>query len=226
MVFEKLASAIRNNVISGLQGYHTNTSFTKEQIMDDIVDMRLSIMDQYAQAGRLPVQDLVLSANCVPIDCKDIEKCSKCSETYGGTFTAHFEIPQIYFAGGTNTIIYIGSTDKQNPFKVYSSLKASTVQKYKRKKSFKPYIWIDTTPNENGMFDGYVFNAPLLKAISIIAIFKDPRQLEMFGCCDEINDDNFSSINMEIKTKLTEHYLRYYRQGAMPPLPNDQKMNA
>lgn len=223
MILEKLASAIRNNVISGLQGYHTNASFTKEQIEDDIVDMRLTILDQYSQAGKLPIQDLVLSINCIPVDCKDIEKCSKCSEIYGGTFTAHFEIPQIYFGSGQNTILYIGSIDKQNPFRVYSSLKAQSIQKYKRKKNLKPYIWIDTTPNENGMFDGYVFNAPLLKTISVVAIFKDPRQLEMFGCCDEINDDNFSAINMEIKSKLTEHYLRYYRQGAMPAIPNNQQ---
>jgi len=39
-------------------------------------------------------------------------------------------------------------------------------------------VYIDTTPNANGMYDGFIFNAPLLKSISIIAIFKDPRQLE------------------------------------------------
>lgn len=224
MVFEKLASAIRNNVISGLQGYHTNTSFTKEQIIDDIIDLRLNLLTQYANSGKLPIKDLLLSINCIPVDCKDIEKCGKCREVYGGTLTAHFEIPQVFLVDGFKTIDYIGSTDKQNQFLVYTSIQSQRIQKYKRIKKFKPYVWIDTTPNENGMYDCYVFNAPLLKQISVVAIFKDPRQLELLGCCDQINDDNLTGINMDIKQKLTEHYLRYYRQGAMPAIPNNQTM--
>jgi hypothetical protein len=37
----KLASAIRNDVVSGLRGYHTNMSMSLEQLEDDIIDMRL-----------------------------------------------------------------------------------------------------------------------------------------------------------------------------------------
>jgi hypothetical protein len=50
-----------------------------------------------------------------------------------------------------------------------------------------------------------VFNAPLLKYISVVAIFKDPRQLCDFDCNLEENgkDDNFSWINNEIKKRLT-----------------------
>jgi hypothetical protein len=39
----------------------------------------------------------------------------------------------------------------------------------------KPYVYIDTTPNENNMYDAFVFNAPLLKRLSVVAIFKDLR---------------------------------------------------
>ena len=38
---EKLASAIRNDVVGGLRGYHTNLSMSLEQLMDEIVDERL-----------------------------------------------------------------------------------------------------------------------------------------------------------------------------------------
>jgi hypothetical protein len=46
---------------------------------------------------------------------------------------------------------------------------------YRKRGKDKPYIFIDTTPNENGMCDGFVFNAPFLKQLSITGVFKDPR---------------------------------------------------
>jgi len=47
--------------------------------------------------------------------------------------------------------------------------------KIRKRGKNKPYVWIDTTPNENGMCDCFVFNAPLIQQISIIAVFKDLR---------------------------------------------------
>jgi hypothetical protein len=38
---DKLVSAIRNDVVSGLRGYHTNLSMSDEQLADDIIDERL-----------------------------------------------------------------------------------------------------------------------------------------------------------------------------------------
>lgn len=223
MVFEKLASAIRNNVVSGLQGYHHNTSFTLEQIEDDICDERLMIIKEFQLKGILPIKDLLLELNCINVDCKDLEKCSVClGANIKGTPTQHFEIPQLLLDYG-NSVQYVGSPDKQNPFKVYTSPQQWSIQKYKRRSmENKPYVYINVTPNENGMNDCYIFNAPLLKTISVVAIFKDPRQVEKYGCCVESGDDNFSFINSEIKRRLSEKYLRYYRQGAMPTLPNDQ----
>jgi hypothetical protein len=51
------------------------------------------------------------------------------------------------------------------------------MHKFLRRGAEKPYVYIDTTPNENNMYDCWIFNAPLLKKISVIGIFKDPRQL-------------------------------------------------
>ena len=72
---DKLVSAIKNDVISGLRGYHTNLSMSDEQLADDIVDERLQIIKEYSLKGILPTRDLYLSINCIPVDCKDIEKC-------------------------------------------------------------------------------------------------------------------------------------------------------
>ena len=90
MIIKKLADAIYNDVVSGLQGYHHNPSISMEQLEDDVVDERLQILKEYQQKGILPINDLMLSINCIPVDCKDLEKC-RCRETLGATPTAHFE---------------------------------------------------------------------------------------------------------------------------------------
>lgn len=221
MIFKKLASAIYNDIVSGLRGYHTNSSISLEQLEDDIVDERLQIIKEYSLKGILPIKDLLLSINCINVDCKDLENC-KCDPNYQGTITAHFQIPQILNDYDQQSVYYIGTTDKQQPFLVYTSPLQWKYHKYRKRGLNKPYVWIDTTPNENGMNDCYIFNAPLIKQVSVIAVFKDPRQLEAYGCCDYINDDNMSFINNEIKRRLTEKKVRYYRQLAAPILQNDQ----
>ena len=217
---EKLASAIRSDVVSGLRGYHANMSMSLEQLMDEIVDERLQILKEYSLKGVLPVKDLYLSINCIPVDCKDLERC-RCN-TECGTVKAHFEIPQIVNDYGSLSIDYIGSSDRQNPFIYYTSSTAYRYHKYRKRGKNKPYVWIDTTPNENGMYDCFVFNAPLLGQVSITAIFKDLRQLEKYGCCTELQDDNMTFINNEIKKRLTEKKIRYYKNMQSQILPNDQ----
>lgn len=216
---DKLVSAIRNDIVSGLRGYHTNLSISLEQLEQDIIDERLQIIKEYTLKGILPVRDLYLSINCIPVDCKNIEKC-KCKESEFQTPTAHFEIPQLL--DGLQSIDYLGSVDKQLPFLYYTSPASFRYHKYKKRGKNKPYVWIDTTPNENGMYDCFVFNAPLLSQVSITAIFKDPRQLEKYDCCMTQEDDNMSFINNEIKRRLTEKKIRFYRQLAAPLQPNNQ----
>lgn len=220
---QKLASAIRNDVVSGLRGYHANFSMSMEQLCQDIVDERLQILKEYSLKGILPLKDLYLSINCIPVDCKNIEKCrckdqSECSSSP----IAHFEIPQILSDYGNLSIDYIGSTDRQYPFIFYTSATAFRYHKYRKRGKKQPYVWIDTTPNENGMYDCFVFNAPLLSSVSITAIFKDLRQLEHYQCCEDMQDDNMTFINNEIKRRLTEKKIRYYRSLALFNLPNDQ----
>lgn len=221
---ERLASAIRNDVVSGLKGYHTNMSMSIEQLCQDIIDERLQILKEYSLKGVLPLKDLYISINCIPVDCMDIERC-RCIDSEG-TPTAHFEIPQIVNDYGNLSIDYIGSVDRQLPFIFYTSSTAFRYHKYRKRGKNKPYVWIDTTPNENGMYDCFVFNAPLLDRVSISAIFKDLRQLDKFECCTDLQDDNMTFINNEIKKRLTEKKIRYYRQLAAPNLPNDQSYAA
>ena len=228
MVYDKLTSAIQNDIISGLRGYHHNMSMSLEQIGDEIVNTRLQIIKEYQIKGIAPINDLMLSINCIKIDCKDIERCPICKNNPGiGTPTMHFEIPQIVTDYGNNAIAYIGSVDRQNPFTYYLSTQHwNYYHKYRRRGKNKPFIYIDITPNENGMYDCFVFNAPLMKVISVVAIFKDPRQLEEYGCCNELEADNMSWINNEIQNRIVAAKVKLYRQLAAPILPNDQEYAA
>ena len=225
---DKLVSAIKNDVISGLRGYHTNLSMSDEQLADDIIDERLQIIKEYSLKGILPTRDLYLSINCIPVDCKNIERC-RCGKEDCLTPTAHFEIPQLLNDYGLQSVDYIGSSDRQLPFIYYTSSTAFRYHKYKKRGKNKPYVWIDTAPNENGMYDCFVFNAPLLSQVSVTAIFKDPRQInELSSSCNCVEgmDNNMSFINNEIKKRLTEKKIRYYRSLAAPVLPNDQQYSA
>ena len=65
MIFKKLASAILNDVMSGLKGLHSNQSMSLEQLEDDILDERLQIIKEYQLKGILPINDLILTIDCI-----------------------------------------------------------------------------------------------------------------------------------------------------------------
>ncbi len=231
---DRLADMIINDVRSGLRGQHQNMSMSKEQLSEEVVLTRLAVIKEYMLKGILPIKDLLMSLNCIPVDCDTLDKC-KCRGSVCGEPTAHFQIPQILFDFGIgNAVEYIGSSDKQHPFLVYSKPidKIKTYHKYRKRGKQKPWVYIDVTPNSEGLIDCYIFGAALIKQVSVVAVFKDPRQLEEFQCdCDSENkeatlqDTNLNFIDILIKDRLVQQKLRYYRQLATPILPNDQKYN-
>lgn len=188
--------------------------------------------------GVLPVQDLLMSLNCIPVDCESLDKCNCNAQTCGSDPVAHFQIPQILFDYGLRqALYYVGSSDKQHPFIVYTKPfnQLNTIQKYKKRGKNKPWVYIDVTPNQRGLLDCYIFGAPLIKQVTVIGIFKDPRQLEDFqcDCSGNVNeeratqmDTNFNFLDHAIKERLTKQKLYYYRQMSAPLLPNDQRFSA
>lgn len=222
MYIEKLASQIINDILSGLRGYHNNISISREQVEDEIVAYRLSILKDYFLKGIYPIKDLLMAINCIEVDCDSLERCS-CTDNIKNV--KHFQIPQLVTQYGKQAIDYLGSIDRQNKFKIITSLTELQNLKYRRRQSNKPYVWIDFAPNSNGMLDCFIFNAPFVKQISIVAVFKDPRQLKQYQCCSEHMDDNVSFIDQIVKDKLTKDKVTYYRQLQAPILPNNQQYN-
>ena len=216
---EKLASAIYNDIVSGLSGITSTPTLSMQQLEDDIIDERLLIIKEYSLKNLIPRNDLLMSINCIETDCKSLDKCP-----YGKNITKpelHFEIPQIVNDLASDSIEFIGSIDKGIQFKVYTNT-SFQYHRYKRRGANSPYVYIDVTPNENNMYDAWVFNAPMLKYVSVMAIFKDPRQLIYYDCCKGDEIENYTFISTEIKKRLTEKKLRYYRQLYMQPTSNTQ----
>lgn len=221
MLYDKQVSAIYNDVVSGISGYVANPTISIEQLEDDYIDERMQIIKEYVLKGLVPRKDLLYSINCIEVDCMSLEKCP-CDAEDLGEKTFHFEIPQLLNDFGLAAIEYMGSVDKRLQFVVYDTAIGFKNHKYRKRGKDRPYVYIDMAPNENNMLDCFVFNAPFLTKVSVTAVFKDPRQLAQYSCCPTEEIENISVISNEIKRRLTEKKIRYYRLLAQPPMPNNQ----
>lgn len=228
MYIEKLASQIKNDILSGLRGYHHNLSLNLQQLEDEVVQTRLFIIRQQIASRVFPIKDLLVAINCVNVDCSSLERC-KCNSDGCDKPVAHFQIPQVMSEFGAESIDYIGSIDRMQRFNIITSLSEMQMKKYRKRGKDKPYVWIDYAPNSDGMLDCFLFNAPFIKQVSVVGVFKDPRQIEKFSCCTSSEytltgpDNNLSYISQLVKDKLTNDKVRYYRQLAAPLVPNNQQ---
>lgn len=221
MTIEQIASAVYNDIEAGLVGIHSNPTLSMEQLEDEIVAERERVILEWWKKGILQKGDLLTAINCINVDC---DNPTKCCNNAAGYSEKHFEIPQTIAGLGEDSIYWIGSADRKQQFSTYYTPVQASYHKYNKRKANRPYVYIERTPNKNGMYDGWIFNLPFVKTISVIGIFKDPRQLEKLGCdgnCDNNNGD-FGSLSMEVKDRLTKSKLYYYRQALQSPHRNDQ----
>ena len=221
MNVEEIASAVYNDVVSGLVGQNSNPTISMEQLEDEVVSERERVILEWWKKGILQKGDLLVAINCINVDCGDP---TKCCNNQAGFSEKHFEIPQLISGIGDDSIYWIGSADRKQQYSTYYSPVQASYHKYNKRKSNKPYVYIERTPNKNGMYDGWIFNLPYVKQISVVGIFRDPRQLEKLGCdgnCDTKSGD-FGSVSREVQTRLTKEKLYFYRQALQPPHRNDQ----
>ena len=218
MQLSAISSAIRNDVLSGLRGYHSTPTMNILQIEDEVIEERYTVIKEWFLRKYLNKRDYMLAINCIELDCKDP---SRCCEIQLGEAVQHFEIPQLMNDLGDDAIEFVGSTDRMVNFKVYFN-RNFKYQKYRRRHGNMPYVYIETTPNENGLYDGFLYNAPFAKYISVIGIFKDPRQLEKYKCCTDTEYLDIGAVSNEVKKRLTQRKLYYYRQLLAPVEPNTQ----
>ena len=220
MTIEQISSAILNHVYSGTAGLNANIKLSIEQLNDEVVAERNIILREYLLKGVLNLQELFLAINCIEVNC---DYMSKCCDLQVGEKALHFEIPPIIYLNGIDTVRFVGSIDRKEKYNVYTD-ESYRFHKYRKHHSESPYVYIDTAINQNGNMDGYIFNLPYVKYISVIALFQDPRKLLEWDCCSE-NPEAYLECGIlsdEIIRRLTEKYMRWYKQLATPVTPNTQ----
>lgn len=218
MTLHEIVSAVYNDIQGGLSGYTANINISLEQLEDEIIEERLSVIKEFYMQGVLGLQDHMSAINCIEVDCKDTAKC--CNINFGEK-NMHFEIPQIITDLKEDALAYVGSADRKLPYKIYTNT-TYTYHKYHRRKFMAPFVYIETTPNENNKYDCWLFNMPFAKNLAVIGIFKDPRQLEEFSCCNTSEYLSFNALGSVLKDRITKKKLMYYRQYIKAPMPNTQ----
>ena len=121
--YKKLTSAIYNDTVSGLRGYGSNSSISMEQIEDDIINERLAIIKEYSLKGILPADDLMIKINCIELDDQPVNRINE-FESFDTYYIKHFEIPQIAYAYGKESVGYIGPINGRQSFTVYTDRNA------------------------------------------------------------------------------------------------------
>ena len=224
MNINQIASAIINDLFSGnLVSLSNRSMISQDQIEDEVLETRSAVIKDWYLKNMLNLSDMMVAINCIEVDCKDQNKCSCMSSLANAKMAKHFEIPQLMPGLGADALMFVGSTDRSNAFKVYYNLEAikyqQHYQKYRKRPNLKPFVYIEKTPNENGMYDGWIFNAPLVQYIAVIGIFKDPRQLEQYNCCNDIDYLEMGAISNEIKNRILQKKIQLYRTSAPPAAP-------
>lgn len=224
MNVNQIASAIINDLFSGnLVSLSNRAMISQEQIEDECIETRCAIIKDWYLKNMLNLGDMMVAINCVEVDCKDQNKCSCMSSLANAKMAKHFEIPQLMPGLGVDALAFVGSTDRSHAFKVYYNLEAikyqQHYQKYRKRPDNKPFVYIEKTPNENGMYDCWIFDAPFIQYIAVIGIFKDPRQLEKYNCCDDIDYLEMGAISNEIKNRILQKKIQLYRTSAPPAAP-------
>lgn len=220
MTLDQLTYQIHNNVISGLKAMSVNSNHSITQIEDMVIEELLTVIREYSIKGILPKQDFYRKINCIEITCGTLEEC--CTDEYNTTPVQTFEIPELITDFGNDAISFIGSVDLSTQYRTYLTLNSSNNQKYRMRGAEKPYVLIDPSTIHDGFYTGKLFNAPLVKRISIIGMFKDPRKLTEYDCCSNEVELPNSFINTDVVKNVTEKMIRWYRQFAVALHPNDQ----
>ncbi|MBQ8131146.1 MAG: hypothetical protein IJ193_01495 [Bacilli bacterium] len=101
MELSKISSAVYNDIVAGLSGTNANPNISMEQLEDEVIELRETVIKDWYLKGILKPHDLMLALNCIEVNCDDPAKCCK---TSSGTSEMHFEIPILMNDLGTDAI--------------------------------------------------------------------------------------------------------------------------
>jgi len=222
MTLNEMATAIRNHVVDGLNGVDT-LPFSIEQLQKEILISVPGVLLELSSKGVIDLLKLTQRIDGIRLHNDDVSgNCSVDS----GSCAPHFEIPNVNrFI--SEPITFIGSMDSRISFKIYYD-RDWRFHKYRLATANKPFAWVSTRANSNGLYDIFLFNLGKysgLKYISIDALFDNPYDIFNTPYFEQFSAAEFyapSVVQETVIDKLTKKYIDYYRKLHMIPKPNTQ----
>lgn len=223
MTLTQMATAVRNHVVDGLKGV-SYTAFSMEQLKDEILLTAQTVLLEFSKQGIIDIEKYSQRIDGIKLSCDDISAgCNVESDLCA----PHFEIPALNQTAA-RPLKYIGTLDAKMVFKVYFD-RDYRFHKYRLTTADRPFAWVSTAPNKRGLYDVFLFNMNKysdLKFISIDAIFDNPYQLLNTEYFKQFSNMDFYApgiVQDAVITKLTEKYIKYYRQLEKVYKPNTQE---
>jgi hypothetical protein len=223
MTLSEMASTIKNHVVDGLNGISSG-SFSISQLEDEILLATSAVVVKLSTQGLLDISKLAQRVDGIRIECKDLSSnCQVESEIEA----PHLLIPNVNRLI-SEPILYLGTVDGSMSFKVYYD-RDYRFHKHRLATAKKPFAWVSTTADADGMHDVFLFNLGRynqLKFVSIDAIFDNPYDLLKTPYFEQFSSAEFyapSYVQVEVIDNITQKYVNYYRQLHMSQKPNTQQ---
>ena len=220
MTLLQLASTIKNHVTDGLNGL-TTTSFSTEQLQDEIMQTAAASIIKLSEQGIIDLGRLTQRIDGLPIEIRDLStNCDVESESCA----PHFEIPNLNRAA-PEPIMFLGSFDSKLTFKVYYD-RDYRFHKYRLATAKRPFAWVSSSANRNGLYDVFLFNMGkynTIKFLSMDVLLDNPYDLLKTQYFEQFISSEFYAplyVQKEVIDTLTQQYVNYYRQLHMNMPPN------
>ncbi len=225
MTLDQIVSAIQNNIGAGLKEVG-NYPYSKEQLWDEISNLRSQLIYKLSQTGKLNPADFAQT----PIDNFEIVPSPYPNTAYAesGNPVMTTSIPKLAQTfTGEDSIIYFGPMDMSLNMLVYTKPEEANTHKYSRVIKNRPYAVIGQSQDFAGDVPVYLFNlgpAPF-KYVTVRAIFDDPVKVMEDKDGVYAGEAEFPAplgVQENIIDILSDKYITYYRKLAHPNEPNDQ----
>lgn len=228
MTLNEITAAIRNRVSDGLSGNISNQAYSIKQLEEEVDLERSAYIQKHIDSGRkLNPNYMYQSVDGMHVTCMSLAQNSPCGfAAQAGAGVPAVKIQPIAATMDDSAVEYFGLMNKQEDFIVYFD--TDSVQNHKRRirTRNRPFIWIDTAADSDGLMTAYLLNAGKhfnLKYLSIRAIFEHPSRVGADN--PNANDKEYPApghVQNAIIDALTEKYIRYYRQMNIMPQNNIQ----
>jgi hypothetical protein len=221
MTLNEMASAIRNNIGSGLKEV-ANYAYPLDQIKDECGNVRNQIILEDPQKTILNLEYFAQRIDNIPID---LVRFPFDGYSNSPGLVPHIKIPRLAMTKDDSAIIFLGPPDQSMFFKIYYDFTHHN-HKYSRIVGRRPYAYVDLAHDVSGFLDAYLFNlGPSgLRFMSLRAVLADPvGVLEadgLFGVDEEFPAP--SAVQQMIIDRVTAKYIQYYKQLNNPYQPNNQ----